>query len=93
MGALRVVAALLFLGAAPGLAWARLLDLPQGSFRVAVVVALSLAADTLVATTLFYAGVWSAGLALAILVGVCGAGLAVGRRHPPAWARWPGGPS
>jgi hypothetical protein len=75
----RAAALLAFLAAGPGLGWVRLLAVPSLALRWALVVAVSLAADTIVATALLYAGAWSPGLGLAVLLAVAAAGLVAGR--------------
>jgi hypothetical protein len=76
-GALRVAAALWFLLACPGLALVPLLpDVPQVA-RPALVVAVSFALDTAVATTMLVAGSFSPAAGALVLASVCLAGCGV----------------
>ncbi len=56
---LRPALVFLFLLVAPGLAYVRLLPFEDGFIRLTVAVALSLAIDAIIATTLMYARAWS----------------------------------
>lgn len=69
-GPFRTAAALGFLLFIPGLALAELLPVRGAAQRLAIATGASLGLETLIAVTLIYAGVYSAGLALAIVVGV-----------------------
>jgi hypothetical protein len=67
---LRVVLALGFLLVCPGLAVLSLVGLPGAWDRYSAAIALSIALDTVVAGARIYAGAWSSGGALAILVAI-----------------------
>lgn len=67
---LRVALSLAFLLFVPGLAIADLLGVTDHLERLAIATGASLALETLVAVALIYAGVFSGGLALGIVVGV-----------------------
>lgn len=66
----RAAVVLGFLVAGPGLAIVPLLRIRQVSVEITLVLALSLALDTLVAESLVLAQAWSAGLALAVLIAI-----------------------
>lgn len=69
-GPVRTVVALGFLLFVPGLALAELLPVRGPAQRLAIATGASLGLETVIAVTLIYAGVYSTGLALAIVVGV-----------------------
>ncbi len=78
-GPIRIGLVLAFLGIAPGWAILRLIDLEMTpSARVAVAVGVSAALDMAVASALLYGRLWSADLALTILVGVVVVAVLVG---------------
>lgn len=64
---LRAPLAMWFLFACPGLALVPLLRLRDGVAEVAVIVALSVSIDVLVALAMMYAGLWSPGGIFAVL--------------------------
>ncbi len=90
---IRVAVTLCFLVFGPGLALAELLEITDPVQRLALAPAASLAVETLVATALLYAGVFSAQAAVTIVVGmscvaVAGAVLRRGwhmQRRPPTF--------
>lgn len=68
-GPVRIALGLAFLLLAPGWAVLRLVDPPlDNAGRVAIVVAVSVAVDMAVATTLLYLRIWSSELALSVVV-------------------------
>jgi len=88
---LRPFVGLWFLLVCPGLALVRLLHLDDLVSEVMLAVAFSLTLDALVASTMLYAGVWSPGGALAVLISVSigGATLQALRAasRPSVWPR------
>jgi len=58
-GPVRAAIAFWFLMACPGLGWVKLLRLDNRLFEWPLIVALSLALDTAVATTFLYTGLWT----------------------------------
>ena len=84
---LRAVVVLGFLLAGPGLAFVPLLRIRQTSVEITLVLALSLALDTLVAEVLVLAQFWSAGLALAVLIAISVTGAVVQLLAPGVVAR------
>lgn len=68
--AVRVVLALWFLLVCPGMAVVRLLRIRDRSSEFALAVACSLGIESLLATTMVYAGLWSPLGGLALLVGI-----------------------
>ena len=65
---LRAVIILGFLLVGPGLGFVPLLRIRQASVEITLILALSLALDTLVAEAMVLAEFWSFGLALAVLI-------------------------
>ncbi len=74
---LRPLAGLWFLLVCPGMAFVRLLPIKERMVRWTLAVALSLALDALVASILVYARLWSANVALVILIGASLAGVSL----------------
>ena len=74
---LRAAIILGFLLVGPGLGFVPLLRIRQTSVEITLVLALSLALDTLVAEGMVLAEFWSAGLALAVLIGLSVTGAVV----------------
>lgn len=70
-------AAFWFLLVCPGMAYVRLIRVATPFVELALAVALSLALDTLVAEGFVLAGRWSAGWALATLIGLSAVGAAL----------------
>jgi hypothetical protein len=66
----RPIATLGFLAVCPGMAIIRLLQLEDVLTELTLAVAFSIALDSLVAGTMLYAGWWSPGWALGLLLGV-----------------------
>src|SRR5438067_10253994 len=67
---LRPLLALWFLGICPGMAFVRLLDIKEGYVQLTLAVALSLTLDTIVATVLLYAHLWSPTHILGLVAGL-----------------------
>ena len=80
---LRIPIVLWFLLVCPGMAWARLLPLPDPYSQLSVAVALSVALEALTAGAFLYAGAWSAEAILAVVVALSLAGAAVQLLRPP----------
>jgi hypothetical protein len=76
-GPLRVVLALWFLMVCPGLPYVRMLRLTSRMVEWPLIVALSLALDTVVTTTLAYVRAWSAADSMLILIAVSVVGAAL----------------
>jgi Peptidase family M23 len=70
----RVLLVPAFLLVFPGMAWVRLLRIFERTMTVILAISLSIVVDTAVPGTLVYAGGWSAGAALAIVLAVTLAG-------------------
>jgi uncharacterized membrane protein len=86
-GAPRAIVALPFLLIGPGLAWVRLLRLDDPMTELALAVTVNLALEAIVATALLVTGLWSPGLALAMMVAITLAASAAAfarRRNGPA---------
>lgn len=77
-GAPRAIVALPFLLIGPGLAWVRLLRLDDPMTELALAVTVNLALEAIVATALLVTGLWSPGLALAMMVAITLAASAAG---------------
>jgi len=71
---LRTATTVLFFLVAPGLAVVPLLGVRDGFARYALVLAVSIAADMVVAEAMLYAGVWSPRLGMTVLTGLSVAG-------------------
>jgi hypothetical protein len=70
-GPIRISLVLAFLGIAPGWAILRLVDLEMApSARIGIAIGVSAGLDMAVASALLYGRLWSADLALTILVGI-----------------------
>ncbi len=78
-----------FMFVCPGMAWVRLLRLPDSATELILGVALSLALDAIVAGVMLYAKIWSpqGGMAALIGISVIGVMLSV---HLPQNLRFPG---
>lgn len=74
---LRPIVTLGFLAVGPGLAIVRLLRIGDFLTEIVLSVAFSLALSTLVAGTMLYAGLWSPGWSLGLLLAVSGIGAAL----------------
>ncbi len=68
-----------FMFVCPGMAWVRLLRLPESYVEWTLGIALSLALDAIVAGVMLYAGVWSPTGGLTALLGLSLAGVAAGQ--------------
>jgi hypothetical protein len=76
-GPLRALVALWFLAVCPGMAVVRLLELPDVLAELVLAIAVSLSLETIVSTTLVYAGGWSPRTSLDVFAGIALAGAAV----------------
>jgi len=94
---LRAATTVVFFLVAPGLAVVPLLGVRDGFARYALIVAVSIAADMLVANSILYAGVWSPRLGMTALAGLSVAGalaqLALANRRAETVAAGPAAPA